>query len=87
MFKEVVFSQYSGDGISGYDSKLITFKPNNIPEGYKIHSLKSFSNDNGHYIASVSSVSDNNITLRVCSFSSNLTYPGTMTLVLNLIRK
>ena len=87
MFKEVVFSKYSGDGISGYYSKLITFEPNNIPEGYKIHSLKSFFHDNGTFIAIASSVSDNNITLRVCNFSPNLTYPGTMTLVLNLIRK
>ena len=85
LFKRVTVSKFDGDGIEGYSSKLISFYPN-IPDGYKIHSFVEFNNDAGTFIASVSSIANDAITLRICNFSANIQHPSTMTVTVNCIK-
>lgn len=77
LFKTTTGALFSGDGLDAYGSSLITFTPP-IPSGYKIHSFKCFYNDTGTFIASVSAISDTNITLRICNYSNIIMYPGNM---------
>lgn len=86
MFLITSVTKYSGDGLAAYNSALFTFTPS-IPKGYKIHSFKNFHNNNGIFIASVSNVNDETITLRVVNIGNEIVYPGTMTCTVILIRQ